>query len=508
MERGSPSQKMDRREDDDDKNEKRPDFPAAGMKLRIGGPKLSPPSAAEEKKVHVCRSCNKIFSSGKALGGHMSSAHVQANRDYSYKKKQQLRLRGAAASDEEEEEWEEELASRQYFRGKDGKIVCILCDKKFPSRKSLFGHMRCHPERCWRGMEPPHPPPQQPPLIQYNHHRHPNINLENHHQTTTSTSSGSPAAVNLQTLLWSWSVKGQRGRSPNPSAFSSSSSDEVNPVNRLVNADSQYPHPSFKNPNPEIPSKNIKNGRFNFQSQGKGKAIWEPRFRSQEKSSSSEFNFDQIHDEDDDVSKNFSSEDDEEALGLALVSLKNLGSPFPAKNCSNNSNKKRRICEKGSMDFEIGSGEDSNKFKCSTCSKSFTTHQALGGHRSSHNKFKVTIQNAIDDPQSVVPGVNNDNNDDENGENVDVAGILANNYPCGVCKKNFPTRRALGGHKKCHSAAHEFSLGQQQQEVVMAAAASSSPERSSTTPVIVVEDRPKVLAFDLNEVPDIMDDLI
>ena len=41
---------------------------------------------------------------------------------------------------------------------------CPVCSRSFPSKKAMHGHMRCHPERGWRGIKQNPPPPPPPPF--------------------------------------------------------------------------------------------------------------------------------------------------------------------------------------------------------------------------------------------------------------------------------------------------------------------------------------------------------
>lgn len=73
-------------------------------------------------------------------------------------------------------------------------------------------------------------------------------------------------------------------------------------------------------------------------------------------------------------------------------------------------------------------------FKCITCSKSFSTFQALGGHRSSHHKDKCSTT-----PTRTV----------QIKEKKEIREHTSS-HQCNICYKTFPTGQALGGHKKRH----------------------------------------------------------
>lgn len=134
-----------------------------------------------EEATHICCYCNKEFSTGNALGGHMR-VHKKPNKT----------RRGSC---------------RTRPNGNCGSLhptTCSACGKHFPSDKSLYGHMRCHPDRHWRGMQPPLP-------LQTLRHNSSSSTIsdaslvDNHIDTATGS-----ANLDLCTSLSGWSAKARR----------------------------------------------------------------------------------------------------------------------------------------------------------------------------------------------------------------------------------------------------------------------------------------------------------
>lgn len=84
--------------------------------------------------IRKCEFCGKEFNSGKAFGGH-KRFHLQAQRKL------------------------DKANTNKANCNSSGKLnlSCYLCNMDFPYKKSLFGHMRCHPDRNWRSVHPPTP---------------------------------------------------------------------------------------------------------------------------------------------------------------------------------------------------------------------------------------------------------------------------------------------------------------------------------------------------------------
>ncbi|KAH0932140.1 hypothetical protein HID58_009257 [Brassica napus] len=122
---------------------------------------------------------------------------------------------------------------------------------------------------------------------------------------------------------------------------------------------------------------------------------------------------------------------------------------------------------------EEGSGAR-EKHVCVTCNKSFTSYQALGGHRASHNKAKILENHqARANSEALLLGTEENRID----------------HVCDICHKSFPTGQALGGHKRRHWT------GPVSSEAATAPAAGSSSQGTETVQEV------KKFEFDLNELP-------
>ncbi|KAF1001348.1 hypothetical protein AG4045_010233 [Apium graveolens] len=171
----------------------------------------------------------------------------------------------------------------------------------------------------------------------------------------------------------------------------------------------------------------------------------------------------------------------------------------------------------GSSVGVAGASTAADKYKCTTCDKTFSSHQALGGHRSSHNKFKVTIINGDSSAKEsfsafAPPGQMFDHHQQQQQFNTshdqvnrvpmsdeecatkrnsidEVVGsskanehISSTVHQCSVCNKIFASGQALGGHKRCHwtappAGAQTAEQAQPQLEAQMAMKSIRLPER-------------------------------
>ncbi|OIV90919.1 hypothetical protein TanjilG_16879 [Lupinus angustifolius] len=109
-------------------------------------------------------------------------------------------------------------SSTNYYKNKDvcdddsnnngdngKKRTCYLCKKNFSSSHSLFGHMRIHSDRPWRGVRPP---------IHSHHHndKHISSGFEEDHDDEYDEVVASDIDISKSSSLLRWQKTGKRGR--------------------------------------------------------------------------------------------------------------------------------------------------------------------------------------------------------------------------------------------------------------------------------------------------------
>lgn len=144
----------------------------------------------------VCEFCGKIFSSGKAWGGHKRH-HLKIMKNNNGKRTQQVsHIKMKKQMHGGSNRCNTIKAGDVMITG--GKPTCCLCGKTFLSMNSLFGHMRFHPDRDWKGIRPPSSPLPSSPK----------------NQISSASEMGAYSSIDLLDSLsssGSWQKKGKRG---------------------------------------------------------------------------------------------------------------------------------------------------------------------------------------------------------------------------------------------------------------------------------------------------------
>ncbi|MCO5598427.1 hypothetical protein L7F22_052522 [Adiantum nelumboides] len=153
------------------------------------------------------------------------------------------------------------------------------------------------------------------------------------------------------------------------------------------------------------------------------------------------------------------------------------------------------------------------KYQCSTCKKCFNSHQALGGHRASHRKMKGCFARMKSLASYDAQESSEENNTEEPEYNLsffykkgkivrrgpslqedkgttckDLTDKLADKkelkgHECSICHRIFMTGQALGGHKRCHWTGEKASGVSDAASV----ASSSSTENRQQTSIVLQE---------------------
>lgn len=371
-----------------------------------------------EKKVttRTCDRCKKEFSSGKAFGGHWRSCRVAAKKDRDH---------------------DDDSDLKNKFQ-----VRCPVCEKGFSSMKALGGHMRSHPEREWRGINPPRVNDDSPP--------------------SDDNLTGPP--------LLSWIGREKRGRGRDPEIVDAA--EVLLDMSRVSKSTVSTP-PPFKEAttklNPSSLKLRIVNTTLDPNHCSKGKLIAAG---------------DKYCDGDDGMKM------ENKRKKKMMMTMMKVTEESSSDFVSDSDGGHRKI----SVDDDNGSAD--LLYKCVDCEKSFSSFQGLGGHRSTHNRYVSNNKKISSDHKPMLRIENNIatsvNSNNRLESTTNASPILANNQeekenqiPVNHHQKklNFPTNKPLNNLPRDF----EPHMG-------------STDTEASTARGLAIRGH-SVCDFDLNEVP-------
>ncbi|MFS8011683.1 putative transcription factor C2H2 family [Helianthus anomalus] len=160
--------------------------------------------------------------------------------------------------------------------------------------------------------------------------------------------------------------------------------------------------------------------------------------------------------------KAISSDEEEEDMANCLIMLAHSVSPLNDDKSDDFCCRKTEKLKIRSVTEMTASGGNINTscYECKTCNRVFQSFQALGGHRASHKKPKLAMENKPEYSKEYQPKLMIVMNKITSPVTADSCSIQTghkNNsqtkvHQCSICGSEFLSGQALGGHMRRHRA--------------------------------------------------------
>ncbi|CAH1428926.1 unnamed protein product [Lactuca virosa] len=210
-----------------------------------------------------------------------------------------------------------------------------------------------------------------------------------------------------------------------------------------------------------------------------------------------------------------SDEEEEEDMANCLIMLAHSVSPAKENksdlHCQKNEKlKNRKLTEMAATTTAGAKSDFQNYYECKTCNRTFPSFQALGGHRASHKKPKLSVEDrksvsvktestAEDQPEVESKIITNHNKSPRS-----LTGYKNSKgkvHECSICGSEFLSGQALGGHMRRHRpppvSNSQIAVSSNMDDTTTRV--NHSPKRSPAAPV---------LSLDLNlPAPEVVDDV-